>query len=274
MALNGSGAISIGGSTTGQSINLELSRSATATSSLNETELRSLCGVASGAISLSDFYNASAFEAYQDSLSTPGSGSHTIPTGASSLTISIWGAGSGGGKQEYGSDAGGGGGAFMQYTIAIAASDWGNSLSYTVGTKGTGKTSTGAGQGTSGSASSISGSLNAGSLSMNAGGGQNSGAGGTYSGNYDTATNGGNSSGNNGGWSLFSSGGIRGEYAVDNTTFSPYSVWYESVTATSGGGVGSGGGGGVYEVSAIYLNDPVDISGADGNNGGIVLSWS
>jgi hypothetical protein len=59
MTLNSSGTISIGGSTTGQSINLELGRSATATSSLNETDLRTLAGVASGAISLSSFYGKS-----------------------------------------------------------------------------------------------------------------------------------------------------------------------------------------------------------------------
>lgn len=60
MPLNSSGPISIGGSTSGQSINLELGRSATATSSLNESALRTLAGVASGAISLSNFYGKSA----------------------------------------------------------------------------------------------------------------------------------------------------------------------------------------------------------------------
>lgn len=59
MTLNSSGPISIGGSTTGQSINIELGRSATATSSLNETALRTLAGVPSGAISLSNFYGKS-----------------------------------------------------------------------------------------------------------------------------------------------------------------------------------------------------------------------
>ena len=59
MALESSGTMSIGGSTTGRSINLELDRSATATSSLGESALRTLAGVASGAISISDFYGAS-----------------------------------------------------------------------------------------------------------------------------------------------------------------------------------------------------------------------
>jgi len=59
MPLNPSGQISIGGSTVGQSINLELGRAATATSSLNESALRTLAGVPSGAISLSNFYGKS-----------------------------------------------------------------------------------------------------------------------------------------------------------------------------------------------------------------------
>jgi hypothetical protein len=60
MTLAASGEISIGGSTVNRSINLELGRSATATSSLGETSLRTLAGVASGAISMSNFYNKSS----------------------------------------------------------------------------------------------------------------------------------------------------------------------------------------------------------------------
>ena len=56
MPLNTSGTLSIGGSTVGQSINLELNRAATASSNLNETPLRTLAGVASGQISISNFY--------------------------------------------------------------------------------------------------------------------------------------------------------------------------------------------------------------------------
>lgn len=59
MALASSGTLSIGGSTANRSINLELGRSATATSSLGESALRTLAGVSSGAISISDFYGAS-----------------------------------------------------------------------------------------------------------------------------------------------------------------------------------------------------------------------
>jgi len=59
MTLASSGEMSIGGSVTNRSINVELGRSATATSNLNETDLRTLAGKASGAIALSDFYGKS-----------------------------------------------------------------------------------------------------------------------------------------------------------------------------------------------------------------------
>lgn len=59
MPLNTSGAIAIGGSTSGQSINLELGRSATTSSNLNETALRTLAGIASGQIALNNFYGKS-----------------------------------------------------------------------------------------------------------------------------------------------------------------------------------------------------------------------
>jgi hypothetical protein len=56
MPLNTTGTLSIGGTTVGQSINLELGRTATQSSNLNETPLRTLAGVASGQISISNFY--------------------------------------------------------------------------------------------------------------------------------------------------------------------------------------------------------------------------
>ena len=61
MALLGTGAMSLGGSTTGRSVNLELGRSATAAISMNETAVRTLAGAATGAISFSNFYNKSSF---------------------------------------------------------------------------------------------------------------------------------------------------------------------------------------------------------------------
>lgn len=60
MTMNSSGPISLGGATAGQSINLEISASATAQVSLNDTTVRALAGVASGAITMpTNFYGKS-----------------------------------------------------------------------------------------------------------------------------------------------------------------------------------------------------------------------
>lgn len=57
MPLNNSGPISLGGTATNASINLELGQSATAQVSLNDTNVRTLAGVASGAIIMpTNFY--------------------------------------------------------------------------------------------------------------------------------------------------------------------------------------------------------------------------
>ncbi len=59
MPINNSGPVSLGGSTTGQSINLELGLSATAQISMNDAVVRTLLGRASGSISLNDAYGKS-----------------------------------------------------------------------------------------------------------------------------------------------------------------------------------------------------------------------
>jgi hypothetical protein len=59
MALNPSGIMSIGGPSTGSSINLELGLSATANSNMNQADFRTLAGIPSGVISLSNFYGKS-----------------------------------------------------------------------------------------------------------------------------------------------------------------------------------------------------------------------
>jgi hypothetical protein len=60
MALNSSGPLSFGGSTVGQSINLELGVSATALASIDSAPFRNLAGVASGQISVASFYGKSS----------------------------------------------------------------------------------------------------------------------------------------------------------------------------------------------------------------------
>ena len=96
MALNSSGQISIGGSTAGQSINLELGRSATATSNLNETDLRTLAGVSSGTISISDFYGKSSEFRIERSLRFNNNDNAKLyrqignPTSSGTWTFSCW----------------------------------------------------------------------------------------------------------------------------------------------------------------------------------------
>jgi len=61
MALNSSGPISLAGSTTGQSIAVELGQSASGQISLNDTNVRTLAGVPSGAITMpTDFWGKSS----------------------------------------------------------------------------------------------------------------------------------------------------------------------------------------------------------------------
>lgn len=61
MTLNASGPISLGGSTSGQSVNLELGKSATAQVSFNDTDVRSLTGTTAGTalIMPTNFYGKS-----------------------------------------------------------------------------------------------------------------------------------------------------------------------------------------------------------------------
>lgn len=84
MALNSSGPLSLGGATTGQSINLELGNAATATASINSTQFRTLAGVPSGAISIFNFYgksNGAFFIAYYGASSGPAGGATTDSSG-------------------------------------------------------------------------------------------------------------------------------------------------------------------------------------------------
>lgn len=77
MALNSSGPISLAGATAGQSIALELGQSATGQISLNDTNVRTLAAVASGAITMpTNFYGKSnAYTTFTlGSLATVGTG--------------------------------------------------------------------------------------------------------------------------------------------------------------------------------------------------------
>lgn len=101
MTLNASGPISLGGSTAGQSINLELGRSATAQVSLNESAVRTLAGVPSGAIVMpTDFYGKSSIVyrldsgTYLDSTFSPLDAQTTLTVGSNgALDVSTFNSG-------------------------------------------------------------------------------------------------------------------------------------------------------------------------------------
>jgi hypothetical protein len=59
MPLNSTGPISLGGGTTGQSVNLELGKASTDTISMNDSNVRTLAGVPTGPIAFNDFYGKS-----------------------------------------------------------------------------------------------------------------------------------------------------------------------------------------------------------------------
>lgn len=85
MALNPSGIMSIGGSSVGSSINLELGLSATANSNLNQPNFRTLAGVPAGFISLSNFYGKSNIIPAGYSIGGPSA----LPNGVSTSRLKI-----------------------------------------------------------------------------------------------------------------------------------------------------------------------------------------
>lgn len=70
MTLNSSGPISLGGTTTGQSIEIELGGSGTSQISLNCSNVRSLLGVSSGQISMSSAYGKSSNFSFSQTISS------------------------------------------------------------------------------------------------------------------------------------------------------------------------------------------------------------
>lgn len=185
---------------------------------------------------------------------TSGSGTETVPAGASTCVITIWGGGGGG------SSAGGGGAGYRTFSIGVTG---GNTLAYVVGANGAGGLA-GTNQPTSGTASTVTATVSGGSVSMTANGGGGAlytptvGAGGASSGSGSGATgsNGvlpsggvGGDGGNAGG-----PGGGAGGIGVDNMSLPSVSIG----SPPGGGGGGNtgassfGGPGAVGTVSFSY----------------------
>jgi hypothetical protein len=117
MALNTTGAISLAGATAGQSIALELGLGTATQISLNDTAVRTLAGVLSGAITMpTNFWGKSNITKYTYTVNS----SLTIPSGKTSMSIKCWG-GAGAGNLFAGALFGGGGGGFAGATITVSA---------------------------------------------------------------------------------------------------------------------------------------------------------
>jgi len=122
MALNASGPISLGGTTAGQSIAVENGGSGTAQISLNDTAVRTLAGVASGAITMpTNFWGKSNHVPFSTKVTYTADSTLTIPSGLgiTAARVKAWGAG-GGNYKLIGTSSGGGGG-FAQADIAVTA---------------------------------------------------------------------------------------------------------------------------------------------------------
>ncbi len=92
-----------------------------------------------------------------DILATAGSGTVTVPTGATRAIIVATGGGGGGARVSTGGTRrGGGGGGTSISDTSVSSGDWGTTVSYTVGAGGAGRTSTN-GSGIAGGASTFIG---------------------------------------------------------------------------------------------------------------------
>jgi hypothetical protein len=178
---------------------------------------------------------------------TSGSGNETVPTGASSLTLTVVGAGGTGGSSYtdsgsdiYNSGGGGGGAGYSTITRAVASGDWSTTVAYSVGTSG-------------GVSSTTTGSLAAGSVSLTGGGGSSgtsadSGSGGA-----------GGAGGSASGGSTNTSGSAGGNGSASSSSGNP-------------GGAGGASGGTAYGTGGDGASAP-GTAGAVGG-GVVIFAWT
>ena len=150
MTLNASGAISLGGSVTGQSVNLQLGQGAATQVSMNDTNVRTLAGIASGAIDFNSFHGKPSF--IGGTYTYTANGTFTLPSGYSTAVVEIWGGGGGGGSGLTPNTAGTAG-------TATTFSGTGVSLTANGGGLGGQTTSVGAGGTASGGTTNTSGTV-------------------------------------------------------------------------------------------------------------------
>ena len=223
------------------------------------------------------FFSGKVFGQSQ-TFSTPGSGTFTVPTGVTSITVEAWGAGGRGGfrSNNGGGAGGGGGGGYSRSVITVTPLQ---DFNYSVGA---GSSSTAPGGNSwfslTNEGSSIVRALGGASVSDNNSNGALGGAIGTgqvtYSGGRGAN---GNTDGGGGGSSAGT--GANGNYTVATTTSN-------GATAPAGGGNGApgrigtngpgtnsftigGGGGGAFRNNGSAGNQ----AGGNGGNGQIIISW-
>lgn len=183
-----------------------------------------------------------AFSPLTHTYNTAGAGAETIPSGASTLTLEVWGA-SGGGGAGFGpscggsSGAGGGSGGYSRTVINVSAGN-GQTISFNCGAPGTG------GGGAGGTSTAATGTFAITTMTANGGGGGAPNGSGGIGGAGGTATGGNqaNTSGNAGQNAGLSGTGGAGIVGV-NGTGSP----------GGGGGVGGSGTGHAGHVGGVGL---------------------
>jgi len=228
-------------------VNSELGYSSTATISLNDAAVRTLAGVSSGAISMSNLWGKSNAQTY--TFTGYGEESWTIPSGKTSFIAKLYGPGGGSGV-----NSGGGYGGYVQATFSCSG---GATLTFYKGQGGQGYLTGGYPDG--GSAQGLGGSGGGGSTRLyyngtlyaaagGGGGGSNDGYDGIPSGGGSgggtNGNSGGDGSGKNGGGGTQGGGGGGGSGDISNGSGGGYFSGGNS--GGDGGYVGGGGGGGFY----------------------------
>lgn len=285
MALNSSGPISLGGATAGQSINLENGFSATAQVSLNDTAVRNLAGVASGAITMpTNFYGKAnrvslsyTFSSNTANASLNLSGISGYSAGKSDITVTV-----NGGVYLYSTSTG-------SYALNITGGTTGDTLTivnngYIMGQGGNGGgrnsgfsffTPTSGGPALNLASIGISSATVTNTSGYIGGGGGGGSTGGSGGGGGGAGAGGGGSQMTNGGLANGGSGGGVGSSGGNGTTTYSLDPNYGGINenAASGGGGGRimpGTGGSQF--SSGYFNGVGAGGGAGG--GGSVNTFS
>lgn len=274
MPLKSSGPISLAGSVTDESISLMLGKSPTTGQiSLNDTDVRTLAGIPTGAIGFSDFLGISNISPGQSAYTSAGTYSWVCPANITRVSVVCVGAGAGQTTASWNTAYGGGGGGL----------GWINNISVTPGQSYTVVVAGAVGADTAGGDSYFISTATV----KGGGGGQggNLRSGGTYTGE-------GGGTGGTGGLTdtdfAAGGGGGAGGYGFDSTggnggLGNRYYGYSAGINGTGGGGgggagsafLGSGGGGGVGllgQGSGGIGGDPNGGGGTGGSGGSSATS--